>query len=74
MTQRATPQTFPFRPYPGGDSRIQCGELALFVNEEGNCKPALVTTDNFECWRLFEMDLGLVIGGNPFPVLVGVRD
>jgi len=74
MTQRATPQTFPFRPFPGSASRIQTGELALFVDEQGNCKPTLVTTKNFECRRLFELDLGLEIGGRPAPVLVGVRE
>jgi len=73
MTQRATPQSFPFRPFPGGASRIQAGELALFVDEHGNCKPALVTTENYECVRLFKLDLGLEISGRPAPVLVGVR-
>ena len=74
MTQRATPETFPFRPFPGGASRIQAGELALFVDEHGNCKPALVTTENYERVRLFELDLGLEISGRPAPVLVGVRE
>ena len=72
MTQRATPQCFPFRPFPGGASRIQAGELALFVNEHGNCKPVLVTTENYEGVRLFELDFGLEIGGRPAPVFVGV--
>ena len=74
MTQRATPETFPFRPFPGGASRIQAGELALFVDEQGNCKPSLVTTENYERQRLFKLDLGLAIGGRPAPVLVGVRE
>jgi hypothetical protein len=74
MTQRATPETFPFRPFPGGASRIQAGELALFVDEHGNCKPALITTENYESVRLFELDLGLEISGRPAPVLVGVRE
>ena len=74
MTQRATPETFPFRPFPGGASRIQAGELALFVDEHGNCKPDLVTTENYACVRLFELDLGLEIGGQTAPVLVGVRE
>ena len=74
MTQRATPQCFPFRPFPGGASRIQSGEMALFVNEHGNCKPALVTTENYECVRLFELDLGLEIGGRPASFFVGVSE
>jgi len=74
MTQRATSQTLPFRAFPGSDSRIQSGELALFVDEQGNCKPALITTKNFEHQRLYELDLGPDIGGRSFPVLIGVRD
>ena len=74
MTQRATPQSFPFRPFPGGASRIQAGELALFVDEHGNCRPALVTTENYEGVRLFELDLGLEISGRPAPVFVGVSE
>jgi hypothetical protein len=74
MTQRATSQTFPFRAYPGSDSRIQSGELAIFVDEQGNCKPSLITTKNFEHQRLYELDLGPEIGGHPFLILVGVRD
>jgi len=74
MTQRATPGTFPFRPFPGGASRIQTGELALFVDAHGNCKPTLVTTENYGCVRLFEMDLGLEVGGRPAPVLIGVSE
>lgn len=73
MTQRATPQTFPFRPFPGSDSRIQTGELALIADEQGNCKPTLITTENFERWRLFELDLELEIDGRPVPVLVGAH-
>ena len=74
MTQRATPETFPFRPFPGAASRIQAGELALFVDEQGNCKQTLVTTENYECQRLFKLDIGPEIGGRPFPILVGLRE
>ena len=74
MTQRATPQAFPFRPFPGSDSRIQTGELALIVDEQGNCRPMLVTTKNFQCRRLFKLDLGLEIGGRTAPVLVAVDE
>ena len=73
MTQRATPENFPFRPFPGGASRIQAGELALFVDEQNICKPTLITTENFECQRLFKLDLGPEIDGHPLPVLIGIR-
>lgn len=74
MTQRATPETFPFRPFSGSASRIQAGELALIVDEQDACRPTLVTTENFKCQRLFELDLGLEIDGRPAPVLVGIRE
>jgi len=47
MTQRATDTTICFRPFPGGDSRIQCGEVALTRNEKGNLRPILLTSSNF---------------------------
>jgi len=74
MTQRATQHTFPFRPFPGGASRIQAGELALFVDEQGNCKPALVTAENYEYMRLFELELGFEVAGRPVAIFVGVKD
>ena len=74
MTQRATPFTFPFRPFPGSDSRIQTGELALILDERGRCKPTLVTTENHDNWRLFELDHGLKISGDFGSVLVGISE
>lgn len=43
MTQRATSSTICFRPFPGGDSRIQCGEVALTKNGNGKIHPILIT-------------------------------
>jgi hypothetical protein len=44
MTQRATDTTICFRPFPGGDSRIQCGEVALTQNAKGAFCPILLTS------------------------------
>ena len=44
MTQRATDTTICFRPFPGGDSRIQCGEVALTRNAKGTLCPILLTS------------------------------
>jgi len=44
MTQRATDTTICFRPFPGGDSRIQCGEVALTRNAKGTFCPMLLTS------------------------------
>lgn len=54
MTQRATASTICFRPFPGGDSRIQCGEVALSKNSKQKVHPILLTTSNikeFSCCR-----------------------
>jgi hypothetical protein len=46
MTQRATAATICFRPFPGGDSRIQCGEVALTRNVHRKLCPVLLTSAN----------------------------
>lgn len=46
MTQRATRDTICFRPFPGGDSRIQCGEVALTLNSRQVLCPVLLTSSN----------------------------
>jgi hypothetical protein len=46
MTQRATPSTLGFRPFPGGDSRTQCGEVALTRKTKGRLRPFLLTSRN----------------------------
>jgi hypothetical protein len=59
MTQRATGGTLGFRPYPGGDSRTQVGELALSPGTKG-LRPVLLTSRNaarFRCTRLTFPDL-----------------
>jgi len=53
MTQRATMSTMGFRPFPGGDSRIQCGEVVLTRNNKGKLVPALMTNVKaYACRRL----------------------
>ena len=46
LTQRATATTLCFRPFRGGDSRIQCGLVALTRNSHGTLHPKLLTTSN----------------------------
>jgi hypothetical protein len=66
MTQRATPDTICFRPFPGADSRIQCGEVALGRNVKGRLCPFLLTSQNITAYRcqraLFPDILPKVIG------------
>jgi hypothetical protein len=54
MTQRASATTLGFRPFPGGDSRTQCGEVALARNSNGKLHPVLLTSrsiDNYVTTR-----------------------
>jgi len=52
MTQRATGATIGFRPFPGGDSRAQCGEVALAHNSKGTLRPVLLTSRNVGGYEL----------------------
>ena len=52
MTQRATNGTLCFRPFRGGDSRIQCGLVALTKNSKGKLCPMLLTTSNVDNYVL----------------------
>lgn len=55
MTQRATGGTLGFRPFPGGDSRTQVGEVAVSPNEKGALRPILLTSRNvgrYRCTKL----------------------
>jgi hypothetical protein len=52
MTQRATVATIGFRPFPGGDSRAQCGEVALARNSKGKLRPVLLTSRNVNSYEL----------------------
>jgi hypothetical protein len=55
LTQRATGSTLGFRPFPGGDSRTQVGEVAIGPNAKGALRPFLLTSRNvgrYRCTRL----------------------
>ena len=55
MTQRATGGTIGFRPFPGGDSRTQVGEVAISPNTKGALHAILLTSRNVDrdrCTRL----------------------
>jgi len=51
MTQRATGGTLGFRPFPGGDSRTQVGEVAISPNDKGVLRPVLLTSRNVDRYR-----------------------
>lgn len=67
MTQRATPLTIGFRPFPGGDSRTQCGTVVLGHSSNARLRPFLLTS-----WNVEEHDCARLA----FPGLLpaGVRD
>lgn len=46
MTQRATDTTTCFRPFPGGDSRIQCGQVVVTRSTKQKLYPVLLTSRN----------------------------
>ena len=50
MTQRATRTTLGFRAFPGGDSRTQCGELAITRTPKGKLHPVLLTSRNLDSY------------------------
>jgi hypothetical protein len=54
MTQRATPTTICFRPFPGGDSRVQCGEVVLTKNSKGKIYPVLMTNTRIYLCRSYQ--------------------
>jgi hypothetical protein len=46
-TQRASKTTISFRPFPGGDSRIQSGRVVLSYNNNKKLYPFLMTSTNY---------------------------
>jgi hypothetical protein len=57
MTQRATGGTLGFRPFPGGDSRTQVGEVAIGPNAKGALRPLLLTSRNVGRYRCTQLSL-----------------
>ena len=56
LTQRATENTLGFRSYPGGDSRIQAGEVAMTHNKKGKLRPILLTSRNIAEYDLYRFE------------------
>jgi hypothetical protein len=46
LTQRATPNSLGFRAFPGGDSRLQSGEVVVLASARAGPRPLLVTSRN----------------------------
>jgi hypothetical protein len=65
MTQRATPSTFGFRAFPGGDCRIQAGEVVLTRNPRGRLVPKLATSKTLSSYTLYRIDTSRIL---PWPV------
>ena len=57
LTQRATVSTLGFRSYPGGDSRIQAGEIAITHNKKGVLRPVLLTSRNITGYDQYRFEL-----------------
>jgi hypothetical protein len=76
MTQRASETTLGFRAFPGGDSRTQCGEVAIGRNAKGKLRPVLLTSrniDDYDCVRVGDLDdLSLPISHVTFAEKIGV--
>jgi hypothetical protein len=57
LTQRATENTLGFRSFPGGDSRIQAGEVAITHNKKGKLCPILLTSRNISEYDQYRFEL-----------------
>jgi hypothetical protein len=57
LVQRAGEFAYAFRSFPGGDSRIQCGAVALLYGENKIIKPVLITSQNFKNYKLRDIKL-----------------
>ena len=56
MTQRATPDTICFRAFPGGDSRMQSGQVALKTSVNERVLPFLLTSHNAHEYDFYRAD------------------
>jgi hypothetical protein len=64
LTQRATENTLGFRSYPGGDSRIQAGEIAIKHNKKGKLCPTLLTSRNIAEYDQYRFELPTGVPGS----------
>jgi hypothetical protein len=65
LTQRSTPTTLGFRSFPGGDARIQCGEVALGRRLDRGFGALLLTSQNIDLYECVRRS-----SGSPFPSTV----
>ena len=56
LTQRATPETLCFRSFPGGDQRIQSGDVAFAYIADESVKPVLITSRNVDHYQRIRLD------------------
>jgi len=57
LYQRSNEDACAFRSFPGGDSKIQCGEVVLLYDKEMIKRPLLITSENFMNYDLFDVKL-----------------
>lgn len=55
LTQRPTDATLGFRSFPGGDARLQSGDLSITRNAKGRLVPLLLTSRNVHLHRCTPM-------------------
>lgn len=73
MTQRATPSTLCFRPFPSGDSRIQAGEVMLSENGNGKIVPRLLTSATLSDYKLINLEMSSVLPASVSRILFAPR-
>jgi hypothetical protein len=69
MTQRATPQTLCFRSFPGGDSRMQSGQVGLRLSAEEAVRPVLLTSHNQHGYNWYRVDASAIVPAAVGPVI-----
>ncbi len=67
LTQRASAATFGFRSFPGGDARLQCGEVDLLIDDRGRLRPHLFTRSQHDCFRRLPISGTDLPAGWPLP-------
>ncbi|MFA6399415.1 MAG: hypothetical protein WCW44_03555 [archaeon] len=71
LLQRANESCMCFRSFPGGDQRIQCGEMALLVEKDKVKKPVLITTTS--CQRYNIRKCKFLFGKNKLPIIIATK-
>jgi hypothetical protein len=55
LTQRASASTLGFRPFTGGDQRIQVGQVVLSCSTGGGIKPILLSSRNVHNYNVLDL-------------------